>query len=236
MKGVLLLGGSGSRLNPLNKVCNKHLINVGGKPMAQWNVEKFAEVGIKDIIIITGKEHMGSIVEYFGDGSEFGVNFTYKVQREANGIAGAFKLINNFIDDDEFFFVILGDNIFEDALPINLVKNHIRMILTIKEVEDPSRYGVLMGDGSIVEKPEDPDSNKALCGVYGFRYDFYFEVALNNMKLSKRKEYEVVDVINSIRNNCNEEELEISELKGFWTDAGTHESLKLANKYKYDEK
>jgi len=231
MKGVLLLGGSGSRLFPLNEVCNKHLINVGGKPMAQWNVEKFVDAGIFDILIITGKEHMGSIVSYFGSGSEFGCNFTYKVQEEAGGIADAIKLVKGFVEDDEQFYVILGDNIFEDELATEEFTYLFEIQLYATEVDDPERFGVFNLDNTITEKPKNPETNKIVCGIYGYRYNENFRKVLYGLKKSKRGELEVTDLNNGIIEKGN---LSLIVMDGYWTDAGTHESLKLANKYKYE--
>ena len=118
MKALLLLGGTGTRLGNLTKsgMVNKHLLPIGTKPMAQWNVEKLVNAGYDDILMVTGGEHIGGIAEYFEGGSRFGAKFTYKVQEEAGGIAQAIRLMEGFVDEGEFFLVILGDNIFDDDL------------------------------------------------------------------------------------------------------------------------
>jgi glucose-1-phosphate thymidylyltransferase len=230
MKGVLLLGGSGSRLAPLNEVCNKHLINVGGKPMAQWNVEKLVSAGITDILIITGGEHIGSIASYFKGGNKFGCNITYKIQETAGGIAQAIKLVHGFLNDGDKFVTILGDNIFQDT--INALVESLRSnntVLTYKEVEDPERFGVIDYENNvIIEKPEVAPSTHAVCGVYGYTFDDKFRNILNCLSASERGELEVTDLNNDLM-----DETVFMELEGWWTDAGTHESLKLANQLIY---
>ena len=239
MKGVLLLGGSGSRLHPLNKVCNKHLINVGGKPMAQWNIEKLVNIGITEILIITGKEHISSIISYLGSGKDFGCNFTYKVQEEAGGIAQALKLVDGFVDDDEKFITILGDNIFEDDLKelvdIFTSPDYVKsMVITTTEVEDPERFGVInLNTNKIIEKPERFISNSIIAGIYGYTNDSVFRFIIDSLEKSDRGEIEVTDLNNDLLETYNITKCLVYRLQGYWTDAGTHESLKLANEYKY---
>lgn len=150
MKGIILAGGTGSRLYPLTKVTNKHLLPVGKYPMIFHAVHKLKQAGIQDILIVTGKEHMGDVVNLLGSGSDMGVTFTYKVQDEAGGIAQALDLAENFVGIDQMI-VILGDNVFEEDLSpfIRNFKNqqHGAKIL-IRQVEDPKRFGVpeLHGD------------------------------------------------------------------------------------------
>src|SRR6056297_4242975 len=115
MKGIVLAGGTGSRLFPLTKVTNKHLLPVGKKPMIFYPIEKLTAIGIEDILVVTGVEHMGDVVSLLGSGKDFGCRFTYKVQDEAGGIAQALNLARNFVGNDSMA-VILGDNIFESAL------------------------------------------------------------------------------------------------------------------------
>lgn len=230
MKGVLLMGGSGSRLAPLNLVCNKHLINVGGKPMAQWNIEKLVGVGITELLIITGKEHMGSIVSYFGSGSEFGCQITYKVQDQAGGIAEALKLVKGFPEEGEHFVVILGDNIFEDDLKsfIDELLSHDMAIATTHS-DTPERFGVLQERG-IVEKPDKPTSNTIVCGIYGFVEHDGFYKTLDGLKYSERGELEVADLISELIWGDKLWDCYFHQLKGFWTDAGSHDTLIKANK------
>ena len=238
MKGVLLLGGSGSRLTPLNEVCNKHLLNIGGKPMAQHSIEKLVKVGITDILIITGGEHIGSIASYFRGGSKFGCNITYKIQEEAGGIAEALKLVSGYMNEGEKFIVILGDNIFEDNLD-NMVdifaeSGSIDTILTYQNVEDPQRFGVLdYHNMCIVEKPDVPPSDSAVLGIYGYTYNTKFRSVLNSLIRSDRGEYEVTDLNNGLISGLSHY---ILKLEGWWTDAGTHESLQHANNLVYGQK
>ena len=236
MKGVLLLGGSGSRLYPLTEVCNKHLVNVGGKPMAQWNVEKLVFAGVTDLLIITGGEHVGSIASYFKGGSKFGCNITYKIQEKAGGIAEALKLVDGFVEPNEKFIVILGDNIFKNDLvdvitQFNLSPN-IKTVLLYKSVDDANRFGVIDHHKSIiVEKPEIAPSNHAVVGIYGYTYDQRFKGILHNLEVSERGELEVTDLNNGLINGVSHA---FHELDGWWTDAGTHKSLELANKFIYE--
>ncbi len=229
MKGVVLAGGTGSRLYPLTKVTNKHLLPVGNKPMIYHPIEKLIEVGIEEILIVTGTDHMGDVVNLLGSGKDFGCRFTYKVQDEAGGIAQALGLAENFAGDDSVV-VILGDNIFEHSLK-KAVENYTGSgaQILIQEVHDPQRYGVaeLEGDRviSIEEKPENPKSNYAVTGIYF--YDSKVFECIKTLKPSGRGELEITDVNNFyIRNNA----MTSSVLKGWWTDAGTPDSYKLANK------
>ena len=170
LKGVILAGGTGSRLYPLTKVTNKHLLPVGNKPMIFHPIEKLTGLGIQDILIVTGTEHMGDVVNLLGSGAEYNCRFTYKVQDQAGGIAQALGLAENFAGKDPIV-VILGDNIFEDDLTTaaRTYTGNGAMIL-LKQVPDPQRYGVALLDGDkvieIQEKPENPQSNYAVTGLY----------------------------------------------------------------------
>ena len=146
MKGVVLAGGTGSRLFPLTKVTNKHLLPVGRKPMIYYPIEKLIGAGMEEILIVTGTEHMGDVVGLLGSGKDFGTRFTYKVQDEAGGIAQALALAENFAGGDPVT-VILGDNIFEDALGpmVRAFAENQRnrgARIALKEVSDPTRFGV----------------------------------------------------------------------------------------------
>src|SRR6056297_3178020 len=170
MKGIVLAGGTGSRIYPLTKVTNKHLLPVGNKPMIYYPIEKLTEAGIEEILIVTGTEHMGDVVNLLGSGKDFGCRFTYKVQDEAGGIAQALGLAENFCGDEPMT-VILGDNIFEAGLSKALgnYDNSGAQIL-IKQVEDPERFGVAELEGDriigIEEKPDQPKSEFAVTGIY----------------------------------------------------------------------
>ncbi len=228
MKGIILAGGTGSRLFPLTKVTNKHLLPIGNKPMIYYPIEKLLEVGIDEILIVTGTEHMGDVVNLLGSGKDFGCRFTYKVQDEAGGIAQALGLAENFVGDDSMV-VILGDNIFESSLE-RAVENYPGKgaQILLKEVHDPQRYGVAEVEGdhikSIEEKPDHPKSNFAVTGIYF--YDSKVFDCIHNLKPSGRGELEITDVNNYY---IQQGEMKWSELQGWWTDAGTPASYKHAN-------
>lgn len=233
MKGIILAGGTGSRLYPLTKVTNKHLLPIGKKPMIYYPIERLLECGIKEILIVTGTEHMGDVVSLLGSGKDFGCRFTYKVQDEAGGIAQALSLAENFVGDDHMI-VILGDNIFQTSLKdaVEQYADTGAQIL-IKQVPDPSRYGVPeLEDDKIVgieEKPDHPKSDYCVTGIY-FYDPGVFDI-IRTLKPSGRGELEITDVNNEyIRQNA----LRYSILDGWWTDAGTHSSYRLANHYVSD--
>ena len=230
MKGVILAGGTGSRLFPLTKVTNKHLLPVGNEPMIFHPVHKLVEAGITEILIVTGVDHMGDVVNLLGSGKEFGCRFTYKVQDEAGGIAQALGLAENFAGNDSMA-VILGDTLFQDALTPFVAKFRAQGAgarLLLKKVHDPQRYGVAEVDGGrvtkIVEKPKEPKSDLAVVGVYF--YDATVFGAIRELKPSKRGELEITDVNNHY---LNAGALQWDQLEGWWTDAGTFESLHAAN-------
>lgn len=229
MKGVVLAGGTGSRLFPLTKVTNKHLLPVGQKPMIYHPIEKLTNAGLTEILIVTGTEHMGDVVSLLGSGKDFGCKFTYKVQDEAGGIAQALGLAENFASDSPVT-VILGDNIFEDELSaaIEAYSGHGAQIM-LKEVHDPNRYGVaeIKDDTvlSIEEKPKNPKSNWAVTGIYF--YDKKVYDLIRTLKPSHRGELEITDVNNYY---IQEKAMKSVKMNGWWTDAGTHESLEVANR------
>ncbi|WP_431086528.1 sugar phosphate nucleotidyltransferase [Paenibacillus sp. 8b26] len=230
MKGIILAGGTGSRLYPLTKVTNKHLLPVGKYPMIFHSVYKLKQADIHDILIVTGKDHMGDVVNLLGSGREMGVTFTYKVQDEAGGIAQALDLAEQFVGDDQVV-VILGDNVFEDDISpfVNNFRNQITGAkILLQQVQDPQRFGVaeLLEERivSIEEKPKEPKSNYAVTGIYMFDHQV-FEI-VKTLKPSARGELEITDVNNAYINNGT---LTYDVLQGWWTDAGTHPSLSRAN-------
>ncbi|MCM3493403.1 sugar phosphate nucleotidyltransferase [Paenibacillus lactis] len=230
MKGIILAGGTGSRLYPLTKVTNKHLLPVGKYPMIFHAVHKLKQADIQDILIVTGKDHMGDVVNLLGSGHEMGVTFTYKVQDEAGGIAQALDLAEQFVGNDQMV-VILGDNVFEDdILPFvdNFRKQKSGAKILIQEVSDPTRFGVPELDGdrivSIEEKPKQPKSNYAVTGIYMFDHSV-FDI-IKTLKPSARGELEITDVNNAY---IERGELTFDLLRGWWTDAGTHASLARAH-------
>jgi len=231
MKGVILAGGKGLRLYPLTKVTNKHLLPVGNEPMIFNPIKKMEEAGIKDIMIITGTEHMGDIVSLLGSGSERGVSFTYKVQESASGIAHALNLAKGFAKGERLL-VILGDNITTGSLKKavdEFAQQEKGARVFLKQVNDPSRYGVATIEGQnvteIEEKPREPKSDYAVVGYY--LYDEKVFDIISQIKPSDRGEYEITDVNNEY---IERGELSYEILEGEWTDAGTFESLLKANK------
>jgi glucose-1-phosphate thymidylyltransferase len=229
MKGVILAGGTGSRLFPLTKVTNKHLLPVGREPMIFHPVRKLTAAGIDEILVVTGVDHMGDVVTLLGSGREFGCRFTYKVQDEAGGIAQALGLAENFAARSPLC-VILGDNVFQDSIAPVVERYHrqgrgARVVL--KKVPDPQRFGVAEVKGerivSIEEKPKRPRSDLAVTGVY--LYDGAVFDLIRELKPSARGELEITDVNNGY---LARGELWYDVFEGWWTDAGTFESLRRA--------
>lgn len=235
MKGIILAGGTGARLFPLTKVTNKHLLPVGKYPMIYHPIAKLKEADILEILIVTGKEHMGDVVNLLGSGYEFGVEFTYKVQDQAGGIAEALGLAENFVGDDHCV-VILGDNIFTDSIKgfvDNFKKQDRGAKILIQQVPDPGRYGVAELDGDrivgIEEKPQNPKSNYCVTGIYMYDSDVFDIV--KTLKPSGRGELEITDVNNAY---IARGELTFDILTNWWTDAGTFPSLAKANELAYE--
>ena len=230
LRGVVLAGGTGSRLFPLTKVTNKHLLPVGREPMIFHPVKKLIEAGIREILIVTGTEHMGDVVGLLGSGKDFGGEFTYRVQDEAGGIAQALGLARRFGRGGRLA-VILGDNIFEKSIaPFAEAyrKQPSGAKVLVQEVDDPGRYGVaeIAGDRvvRIVEKPKEPKSRLAVTGIYF--YDETVHDVIASLKPSARGELEITDVNNAY---IARGDLTFDVLPGWWTDAGTFESLARAN-------
>jgi glucose-1-phosphate thymidylyltransferase len=223
MRGIILAGGTGSRLFPLTKVTNKHLLPVYDKPMIYYPLRTLMNAGITDIMIVSGRGHAGHFLELLGSGAEFGVNLTYEIQEKAGGIAQALGLAERWADD-EAVAVILGDNIFQDDVKndIESFKNGAKIFL--KEVPDAERFGVaeLAMDRvlSIEEKPKKPKSNYAVTGLY--LYDANVFSIIHTIKPSGRGELEITDVNNAYLKNGM---MQYAILKGFWSDAGTFDSL-----------
>lgn len=226
MKGIVLAGGTGSRLMPLTKVTNKHLLPIGQKPMIYYPIEKLTSIGIEEILIVTGVEHMGDVVSLLGSGKGFGCRFTYKVQDEAGGIAQALALAENF-SSGRRLAVILGDNIFQTNLQSYTEKYMAQPAgarILLKQVPHPQRFGVaeLSGDKiiGIEEKPQSPKSDYAVTGIYF--YDAAVFDIIHTLEPSARGEYEITHV-NDVY--IQKGQLEYDILDGWWTDAGTFESL-----------
>ena len=226
MKGIILAGGTGTRLYPLTTVTNKHLLPIGKEPMIYHSIKQLVSADITSILVVTSKEHMGDVVNLLGSGKDFGCDLTYKVQEKAGGIAHALALAENF-SNGENIAVILGDNIFEYSIKPykdNFLKQKEGARVLLKEVGDPERYGIAALDEyhvlSIEEKPNNPKTNFAVVGMY-----FYDNKVFNIIKTlepSERGELEITSVNNAyIKLN----ELKYDIVKGRWTDAGTFESI-----------
>lgn len=228
--GIILAGGTGSRLYPCTKVTNKHLLPIGEMPMIFYPLKKLVGAGITDILIVTGTEHMGDFISLLGSGKDFGCRLTYRVQDEAGGIAQALQLAERFANDQPMC-VILGDNIFEDSISSTISSfmadpNHAHIIL--KEVPDAERFGVAVVDGEhitkIIEKPTNPPSNFAVTGIYCYPPDV-FDI-IKKLRPSSRNELEITDVNNAY---VKAGRLKYSSFAGYWSDAGTFPSLAKAN-------
>jgi glucose-1-phosphate thymidylyltransferase len=227
MKGVILAGGLGSRLLPLTKVTNKHLLPVYQKPMIYYPIETLVRGGIRDILLVTGGSSAGDFLRLLGNGKEFGlkhINYTY--QEGEGGIAQALSLAEHFAAGEPIV-VILGDNIIEDDIAVYLKRFEHQSKgarLLLKKVPDAGRFGVPeIKQGkicNIIEKPENPKSSYAVVGIY--MYDPQVFDVIRTLNPSRRGELEITDVNNFY---LRQGTLEYDILKGFWTDAGTFESL-----------
>ena len=227
MKGVVLAGGLGSRLFPLTKITNKHLLPVYQLPMIYYPIQTLINAGIDDIMIVTGGNFAGHFLQLLGNGKDFGLkhlNYTY--QQGEGGIADALSLVEHFADDEPIC-VVLGDNIIEGNIrqaadDYRKQANGAKILL--KKVSDPQRFGVPELDGdkvlNIEEKPKNPKSDLAVIGIYFFD-NTVFDI-IKTLKPSDRGELEITDVNNHF---IKRSEMTCSELDGWWTDAGTFESL-----------
>lgn len=224
MKGIILSGGTGSRLIPLTKVTSKQLLPVYDRPMVMYPLETLLKAGIKDILIIVAPDHAGDYLKLLGSGKEYGARFAYEVQDKPEGLAQAFIIGENFIEDDNVC-MILGDNIFEDDLSQTIKNFKSGGHIFAKKVHDPERFGVVKFDENmkaikIVEKPKEFLSEYALTGLYIFDRRV-IEVA-KGLKPSSRGELEITDLHNWY---LERGELRVDVVNGEWIDAGTFESL-----------
>jgi glucose-1-phosphate thymidylyltransferase len=227
MKGVILAGGTGSRLLPLTKVTNKHLLPVYDRPMIFYPLQKLIDAGIEEIMIVSGRGHAGHFLELLGSGAAFGVRLTYEIQDGAGGIAQALGLARKWAQGDSIA-VILGDNIFEDDFREKITSFTSGGRIFLKEVPDANRFGVAQVEGDrvigIEEKPKEPKSNLAVTGLY--LYDSAVFEIISTLKPSARGELEITDVNNAY---IARGAMGFSVLEGFWSDAGTFDSLMRAS-------
>jgi len=227
MKGVILAGGLGKRLDPLTRVTNKHLLPVYDKPMIFYPIQTLVDAGVRDILVVTGGNSAGDFLKLLGDGSEFGLtHLNYAYQRGEGGIAEALKLAQDFVDGDKMV-VVLGDNILlggigEEVAIFNRQEGGARILL--KSVENPERFGVARIDKAclleIIEKPKVAPSSYAVIGVY--MYDKTVFDIINTLKPSGRGELEITDVNNDYLHRFK---MTYGFYDGWWSDAGTFDSL-----------
>ncbi len=227
MKGVVLAGGLGTRLYPLTKITNKHLLPVYDKPMIYYPIQCLVNAGIRDILVVTGGNSAGDFLQLLGNGADFGLQrLNYAYQQGEGGIADALKLAEHFAEGEPIC-VVLGDNIIEGNIKkaVDDFKGQGGGAkIMLKEVHDPERFGVAtLKDGKvqkIVEKPKLPETNLAVIGIYMFD-EKVFEIC-RTLKPSARGELEITDVNNEYIRRGN---MTAQVLNGWWTDAGTFESL-----------
>lgn len=234
MKGVLICGGSGTRLRPLTEITNKSLLPVYDKPLIHYPLEILLKAGIKEIAIITGPEHMDQMKKYLGSGERFGCTFSFAIQEKPAGIAQALGLAETFAQGEKVC-ALLGDNVFFDDLTPAITSFKTGGHLFIKEVNDPERFGVVELDASqsasqpvnvlsIEEKPTKPKSNMIATGCYLFD-EQCFDV-IKNLRPSARGELEITDVSAWY---LEQHQLTATILQNEWIDAGTFDSLHRAS-------
>lgn len=227
MKGVILHGGQGTRLRPLTHTGPKQLINIAGKPISQWALEKLIKMGINEIAIILGENNPSKVIEYYGDGSKFGVNITYYYQGKARGIAEAVYRVRDFTKDDRFV-VFLGDNVILDDLDGMMCPDSHASILLAK-VPKPEQFGVAVLNGDtitrLVEKPKEHISDFALVGVYAFNSEIFS--CIESLKPSARGELEITEAIQLLIDRGMT--VKHSIIKGWWKDTGNPGDLLEAN-------
>lgn len=225
MKGIILAGGKGTRLHPLTKATNKHLLPLGKEPMLYHPIRQMCSAGIQDILVVTSTQHMGDVVNCLGSGADFGCSLTYKVQEEAAGIADALRLGESFAGKDKIC-VMLGDNVFENSIAPyadNFDRQEMGARVVVKEVGEPERYGVAAMDErqilEIEEKPKNPKSKFAVVGLYF--YDNQVWDIVRGIGRSSRGEFEITSVNNAY---IERGQLMFDVCEGRWSDAGTFES------------
>ena len=230
MKGIVLAGGSGTRLSPLTKVTSKQLLPIYNKPMIYYSLHTLIRAGIKEILVIVAPDRAGYFLKLLGSGKELGCKFTYEIQDSPAGLAQAFLIGANFIGQDDAT-LILGDNIFEDDFTESILSFKSGGRIFIKKVPDPERFGVAEFDQdnkviSIEEKPTQPKSDFAVTGLY--IYDNSVIAKAQSLKPSARGELEITDLNNLFLKEGN---LDVAVVKGEWFDTGTFESLYEASSF-----
>lgn len=230
MRGIILSGGSGTRLRPLTKITSKQLLPVYHRPMIYYPLNTLIQAGIKEILIIVAPERAGDYLNLLGSGKQFGVKFTYEIQDKPEGLAQAFIIGENFIDNENVA-LILGDNIFEDDFTSEIQTFKSGAKIFAKKVSDPERFGVVKFDARlkaerIVEKPKEYLSDYAVTGLY--LYDQRVIAAAKNIKPSERGELEITDLNNWY---LSQDQLEVALVEGEWLDAGTFDSLLRAQNF-----
>lgn len=223
MKGIVLAGGSATRLRPCTKITSKQLLPVYNRPMIYYPLNTLIKAGIKDILIIISPDYAGHFLNLLGSGKEFGARFTYEIQDEPRGLADAFMIGEHFIGDDDVT-MILGDNIFEDDLSEHIKSFKRGGRVFAREVADPERFGIVEFDNemnaiSIEEKPKNPKSNYCVTGLYV--YDNKVIEIAKSLEPSPRGEIEITDINNQY---LKRKELDVRKIEGAWLDAGTFDS------------
>lgn len=230
MRGIILSGGNGTRLRPLTKITSKQLLPIYHRPMIYYPLNTLIKAGIKEILIIISPERAGDYLNLLGSGREFGVKFTYEIQDKPEGLAQAFIIGENFIDQENVA-MILGDNIFEDDFSSEITNFSGGAKIFAKQVDDPGRFGVVKFNENyqalkIVEKPQEYLSNYAVTGLY--LYDSSVVSVAKSLKPSLRGELEITDVNNVY---LVQQKLSVALVKGEWLDAGTFDSLLKAQNF-----
>ena len=227
MKGIILHGGQGTRLRPLTHTGPKQLINIAGKPVSQWAIEKLKNLGINDIAIVLGENHPEKVIKYYGDGSSLGLNITYVYQGKARGIAEAIYRCKDFIKDDDFI-VYLGDNVVLEDLK-GMIKKDCDASILLARIDDPRAFGVAVFENNrivkLVEKPKEVISNFALVGVYYFKSSIFNYIV--KLKPSARGELEITEAIQSFIDDGKK--IGFSIIDGWWKDTGNPSDLLEAN-------
>jgi glucose-1-phosphate thymidylyltransferase len=230
MKGIILAGGSGTRLLPLTKVTSKQLLPIYDRPMIHFPLETLRQAGIVDILFIVAPDHAGDFLKYLGSGKEFACHFSYEIQDKPQGIAQAFQIGEDFIDDDNVT-LILGDNLFEDNFAEAIQSFESGGRIFAKKVSDPERFGVVeFAENnrviSIEEKPQRAKSSYCVTGLY--IYDNTVVEKVKNLNFSERGELEITDLNNLY---LEENSLDVAFVQGAWFDTGTFESMYAASEF-----